>query len=105
MKKYKYLQLFVDSHLQIYSTDDDILKWVISELKNIYPDCIISKNRAEFLGKIHYVQFEKLRSRDEEIGWWLMDQLGKKGWEPFAVTADAGQTNIHYHFRLETLLD
>jgi len=98
MKSYKYLALG-DPNVTVECTDEQVLEWVVSLVKKVIPSCDhyyyspAGKDRTYL--KKYRVQISKLEDKDIEVRWWLMEQLGQQGWEPFQVGA------IWMYFRLE----
>jgi len=103
MKSYKYLTVD-EPHLTVECTDEKVLEWVVSMVKEVMPSCEyhnnwpIGKIRTNF--KIYSVHVTKLEERDTEVRWWIMEQLGQQGWEPFALSG-----LYCVHFRLETEIE
>jgi hypothetical protein len=68
MKSYKYLHICeCYDGVRVTCTDEKILKWIAAEVKKIIPGCNVDNG-------LYCVQL-----RDEEIQWWIMQQLCQQG--------------------------
>jgi len=99
MKSYKYSSLdYSNDYIQVDTTDNELLKWIDSSIKQFSPSCSVSKAKDGTL------VFRNIESKDLILGSWLRTKLCQKGWEPFAVTLSMfnGDTrSTTYHFRFE----
>jgi len=68
---------------------------VINEAKRLFPDCTINPN--QFQNKTFSVSMLlKDPNRKEDLMWWLMEYLGKRGWEPFAISGEKYRDQSYY---------
>ncbi len=105
MKTYKQIKVYIDSDLTVICTDSKTIQWVIEETQKCFPKCKISK-RLEFQNEIRAVDISNLgRGMGFSVGWWLLDQLGRQGWEPFSANTPAIIWGGLYHLRLVTESD
>ncbi len=79
--------------ISIETTDSSVLKLAKDEIRKAVPKSFaLSDNYESFKGDTSNQlpngayfrdQFEKLDSKDYVLGWWLIQLLISKGWEPF----------------------
>jgi len=110
MKKYHlaWVGLPQTGDARLGSTDTDLIKWFLDELKKIAPNYQYrtdSLNRAFDLdGNQTYCEVYMLDGKDTQIEYWLLQELLKMGWEPFSVTVQ-GQSAFpdFVYMRRETI--
>ena len=103
MKSYRYAELsFRDHDVALYSTDSQVLDWILAEVEKVVTDYRMSGDQTP-LGEKYYLYLYQIRDRGYRVGWWILQQLCLQGWEPFAVNAkeEGGRTYFFYHLRLE----
>ena len=100
MKRYEYLYLSVFQHktLIVTATNPDTLDWIVRVTTKSIPKCKVDE--AIFSNKKWRVDIERLGSDAAAIAWWLIRELGHKGWEPI-VGEYAGAHFMNMQFRLE----
>jgi hypothetical protein len=101
MSTFHLLQIVYFEALEVFSTDENTLHWMVAEVNNLMPNCSVKK--GQFEGKVWGISFEKLSKDRLELVWYLIARLGEKGWEPFAVSP-TGRFR-YYHFRKELTVD
>jgi hypothetical protein len=92
MKKYHlaWVGLPQTGDVRLGSTDTDLIKWFLDEIKQIAPNY---QYRADSLNKAFdrdgnqtYCEVYTLDGKDTQIEYWLLQTLLKMGWEPFAIS-------------------
>ena len=106
MKSYKYTQLEFGDYgsIHLYSTDSQLLDWILTELKKVITNFRVSGDLKLPSGEKYYLCIAKLQDKGFQAGWWILRQLCLQRWEPFAVTSDATIAEGmggYYHIRLE----
>jgi hypothetical protein len=83
MKRYHYLRLYISRKggIFFYCTDPQTVNWIVGEVKKIVPTCSLDSPLTT------HNKISQLQDKDGEIGYWLVQMLCLKGWEPFAVTS------------------
>ena len=100
MKTYKYAKVHPQYHVEMYSTDPQVINWILSELKKIIPTFSFTrKSTTDFSGKAFEFRIDQLQNKDYIVGMWIIQQLCQNGWEPFGVTGNGDDEIIH--LRLE----
>ena len=76
--------------LEILCTDERTLDWIASETEQV-----ASKKRDRKFkvpsGELLGYRLSGLGYEQWKIGWWLIQQLGAQGWEPFAFETSVGE--------------
>ena len=99
MGSYKYLEITQIIGISVLCTEEATLDWILSEVKRLVPTC--KAKTASFGGENWHISMKKLQSHDQAIMWWIMQQLCRQGWEPFAVHAVGERGDyVYHHFRL-----
>jgi hypothetical protein len=99
MAKFEYLEFESRDHdIKAVSTDTDSLNWIAEEAKRLIPDCRIET--GEFQGQKWRIYITHLQGKQHAIFWWIMRELGSRGWEPF-IASFASPGNC-YFFRRES---
>lgn len=98
MKKYAYFHITWStvsgtSGIYLHSSDMQTLEWLIDTLDEAMLKEFKAKMRVErpfrsFDGLNPLVKLSGLKGRDGTVAFWLVQQLGSHGWEPFA-------SNVH----------
>jgi hypothetical protein len=97
MSRYKYLKLnYVHNMIQIFTTDNKTVDWVVGEIEKMVPSCRVYKG-AE------YTRIDELKGIEKKIGAWVIQILCKQGWEPFTGTGPFNGTFWHHlRYRYDT---
>jgi hypothetical protein len=104
MKTYKLFQIYVDTDIRVFCTDNTVLQWTIDELQNQYPNSKITK-LMNYKDGFYCIEISKVGREGYKVGWWIMEQLGKKGWEPIGAALGNLVWSGIYYFRFEEILD
>jgi hypothetical protein len=88
---------WTESGVFLSSTDAHVMDWVLDDVKNFLPTATLFKNWRGVLpsGETYTYTIQKLQGRDGDVAWWVVKQLCRQGWEPFAVEGNT----IHLRFR------
>ncbi len=84
---YKYLR--VESHrgqksLIVAGTDAETIEWIREEVKLVYEKASASSRQRN--NKLTYGITLRVKGNNEDsAAIWILDELMKRGWEPFAV--------------------
>ena len=96
MKKYK---IAIMEHpmygtVKLFTTDEDLFKWFLAEIKKRFPSCNIMKYPYKS-GNEFYCTVDQLSRKDQEVNYWLLNHLCNNGWEPFAID-QGGRYHLRY---------
>ena len=87
-KRYKYLRVYYDYRgLRVRTPHKEVVEWIMSKVKERVPHAKLE------VGEGGYYRVHKLGGRDDAIGNWILEELCKDGWEPFAISI-ARSSNI-----------
>jgi hypothetical protein len=67
------------------STDSELVKWFLAELKKLVSSYKIAISESDLLGNPIACRIGNLSGKDSAIATWLIQQLCEKGWEPFGI--------------------
>jgi len=93
MKSFKYARMDYNS---FYSTDSHVVQWFLSELGKKFPSLKIESPGKDLSGDIVRWSIRGLSGKDNEVRYWMHQQLCQMGWEPFAANG-----SYEIHFRAE----
>ena len=94
---YTYVQ-WDGAWITCYSTDSQLLDWVAGELKRLIPEAKLTERKMSLPPQErYYIDIEKLSTAaGEGDQWWVLRELGLRGWEVFAVDSDNRGWHLRY---------
>jgi hypothetical protein len=95
MSKYAIVQIHQEG-IYAASTLPEMLDWIQEQVTSEVPEGKVDR-RDQF-----HLEIERLKGRDKELAWQIMQKLCALGWEPFSVISQ-GEYNImgNVYFRKE----
>lgn len=103
MKSYKYLSIY-ENAVVLKSSDPEILKWILDEVKKLVPRCQTRNEVSNSEGELYAFTIHQLKGQDQWIAYCILQKLCEQGWEPFAVSSYVANSRTEgdfIHLRLE----
>lgn len=90
--------------LRLGCTDSAEMERLVSELKQLFPQMRVERMYKLPSGETFWYNIKGLSTGGDDVGWWIMKQLGQRGWDPFHMTSEviADATTYIYHFKRKT---
>lgn len=88
MPSYKMMQLLFDDktkQVTVRSSDPDIFKWIIEEVRSTIGSCETRDESYDLAGQLSSCDLHKLKGKDGAVFTFLLRRLGEAGWEPYQV--------------------